>query len=583
MQPTIQLQLSASGEFEVTNTDWLASTAALRLAGLRYRAKTRTWNAKPNWVTARRLRALFGENLTVSDRVQEWAANSFATSIQPALNAKAGILTRDYPDGAYPYQKVGAELLLNAKGAVLQDAPRVGKCGSVIAAIKGGGIKRTLWIGPRTTLIGVQRMFELLAPDLTVGVAVGNITQRRKVIASDPDVLLISYQSALSHSRQAPYGSVRMKRCVDCGGLGGDDEYTVSDVKCWVHKKELNLNHYDAVVVDECHRVKDPKAQQTRAVWALADDAEYKWGLSGTPIANDIGEYWSVLRMIDPVSWPTRGGYLDNYVEVVQTPWGGSEIVGLKLATRDEFFDLVDWRILRRTYEEIHGEADVPEPWLRTVEMPTAARKLYKELEDHWMTSAGQGGFVTTPMELSTRLHQMASGYVEVHSDQWSIMSADWKLAELSHVLEELGDEPAVIFTRFIDLAYLTASFMGMAFPGQVAWLRSEQTDAERKVTLDKFQSGDARYIISTYSLASEGVDLSRADTIIRMQRPWDMVQDEQASLRTMNPEKGNRRPLLVDIVTEDTIDMDVINALDRKTTNLEELVRDRERKAAVV
>jgi SNF2 family DNA or RNA helicase len=576
MQKIVADYNPSTGRIEM-DSGWLVSKDALSLAGLHYNAKSKLWTTPFNWVTARRIRSLFGERLEVTERLADKASKDYAEWIYPSLQARTDASTDPkLPATLFEYQKRGGSFLLAAKRAVLADAPRVGKCGSVIAAAELGDLYPMIWIGPKSTLISAERQFKAHVPHRTTKQLDGTPAKRRKELEKPVDVLFMSYEVAVSHSRLASYGSVRMKRCPDCGGVaGGDDEITAA--KCQAHSKELNAIHFRLTVVDEAHNLADPKSIRTRGCWAIADQTEYAFGLTGTPLTNHIGTYWSILRLVAQHEWPSKTRYIDNYVATSVSPWGGMEIHGLNPHTIEEFYGLIEPRMWRRTYEDVHGEADQPEPQQRFLELPTAVRKAYNQLDDTWISE--DEGYVTTPLECNTRLHQMASGCLSYDqtTGEWHITSPSWKVDELRLVAEELGDEPFVVFTVHTDLAVLALA--GLEAEGVSAvYMNASMSAAERMKCIDDFQSGKVRAFISTYSLASEGLDLSVADTIVRLQRPWSMVKDEQASLRTMNPMKGNKRPLYIDILTADTVDEHVAIALDRKVENLEELVRDKTR-----
>ena len=106
--------------------------------------------------------------------------------------------------------------------------------------------------------------------------------------------MIINWEALRTHSRLTAFGSHALKKCVECGGSG-----TVKQAQCEVHERELNEMDYGAVVADEVHKAKDPNCMQTRALWAASGDAKIRFGLTGTPIANDPTELWPILHWVD--------------------------------------------------------------------------------------------------------------------------------------------------------------------------------------------------------------------------------------------------------------------------------------------
>src|SRR5690606_4920658 len=48
----------------------------------------------------------------------------------------------------------------------------------------------------------------------------------------------------------------------------------------------------EILVCDECHLVKSPSAKRTKRVMTLAETADYRLLLSGTPITNSLMDIW---------------------------------------------------------------------------------------------------------------------------------------------------------------------------------------------------------------------------------------------------------------------------------------------------
>ncbi|KAJ7325348.1 hypothetical protein OS493_029896 [Desmophyllum pertusum] len=66
------------------------------------------------------------------------------------------------------------------------------------------------------------------------------------------------------------------------------------------HLNDLNQIKWLAVIMDEVHRLKDPKAKITVAAKALG--VKRRYGLTGTPLQNKLEEFWCVLDWAKPGS-----------------------------------------------------------------------------------------------------------------------------------------------------------------------------------------------------------------------------------------------------------------------------------------
>src|SRR5690606_32447763 len=91
----------------------------------------------------------------------------------------------------------------------------------------------------------------------------------------------------------------------------------VTPTRCEVHSKELNEMPFQTVILDEAHRIKEPTAKQTRACWQVmtAPDVKQVWALTGTPIANHVGDLWSIMHGVAPHEYTSKSEFVDRYAQ----------------------------------------------------------------------------------------------------------------------------------------------------------------------------------------------------------------------------------------------------------------------------
>lgn len=92
------------------------------------------------------------------------------------------------------------------------------------------------------------------------------------------DVIMISYSGLESIYRKESKGWKR------------DDGIIKENSK-------IHAIHYHRLILDEAHSIKSRTTGVARACFALR--ADYKWCLSGTPVQNRIGEFFSLLRFLE--------------------------------------------------------------------------------------------------------------------------------------------------------------------------------------------------------------------------------------------------------------------------------------------
>jgi len=75
----------------------------------------------------------------------------------------------------------------------------------------------------------------------------------------------------------------------------------------------LHAHPWDMVIVDEAHRLGNPKTRQTKVTLSLPT-ARWMF-LSGTPLRNRPRELWPVLHTLDPEYWGTREEFVRRYCD----------------------------------------------------------------------------------------------------------------------------------------------------------------------------------------------------------------------------------------------------------------------------
>jgi SNF2 family DNA or RNA helicase len=103
------------------------------------------------------------------------------------------------------------------------------------------------------------------------------------------------------------------------------------------------------------------------------------------------------------------------------------------------------------------------------------------------------------------------------------------------------------------------------------------QNEDERQQAVDDFQSGKIKWILFTAQAGGVGITLTAARRLVMLQRPWSLVDHKQAMDRVHRiGSEIHDSIVIMDYVTEDSIEERVIQVLDTKADNFEQIVRDK-------
>lgn len=580
----------------VVQTEYRDKDLIRAVPGARYDTNRHSWTVSLTWASCLVLRGVFRERLDLGPILIEWASKYREEFVLPAMRLREQIVSTDpdletlYPR-LYGYQHAGVEFLRHVRRALLTDDMGTGKTAQTIhttaANIRREEAFPAIVVCPNSMKHTWRNQFDLWWQAPRVEVLEGGRVQRLKTIdrvkEGKAEVLIVNWEGIRGHSRLAPYGSIRLRHCHVCDRSLRDDPDTYAQSKCERCRRELNDISWITAVADEAHRAKDPSSKQTRALWALrTEETEFRYALTGTPIADNPQDLWSALHFIDPLQWPTRGPYIDRYCLMSFNPFGGNTVIGLHPSTRDEFFAITDPHVRRMPKALVLSQLPEKVYSTRYVEMAPKQAKAYHTMQKDMVSLLGASDDQTlvaaNPLTKLIRLTQFASAFAEIdEDDDVRLSDPSCKIDGMMEIIEELNGKSLVVFAQqrqLIDLAAARLEKAGIKY-GRIT---GAENAAEKQMNVDNFQKGKFQVIIGTIAAGGVGITLTKADTLLRLQRSWSQVDNKQAEDRVHRiGSEVHESITIIDLVSRDTIEEAQLVALEAKSDRMEEIVRDRQ------
>jgi SNF2 family DNA or RNA helicase len=131
---------------------------------------------------------------------------------------------------------------------------------------------------------------------------------------------------------------------------------------------ELTAVDWDVLVVDEAHRLKNYNSKLAVNLRKDVFRFKHKILLTGTPIQNDVEEFWALLNFIDPDSYNDMDEFLELYGEIKSKE---------KI---DELHENIRPYILRRLKEDVEKSVPPKEETLIEVELTSLQKQYYRAL-----------------------------------------------------------------------------------------------------------------------------------------------------------------------------------------------------------
>jgi superfamily II DNA or RNA helicase len=447
-----------------------------------------------------------------------------------------------------PYQQAGVRwlYLLNrlGLGACLADDMGLGKTIQVLALLlvlkQESGQQPpkhspSVLVAPASLLANWAAEVERFAPTLSVLVAHPSAMSASDLKAFDPtqlatvDLVITSYGATLRHP--------------------------------WLSNTEWRV-----AILDEAQAIKNPGAQQTRAVKKLS--AQTRIALTGTPVENRLSDLWSIFDF-------THSGLLGSDKQFSSYA---------KRLSKDGNFgplrDLVRPYILRRLKTDKTVIADLPDKTEMKafchLSPPQAAlyQRAVEELAEALDKAEGMGRKGTV-LSFLMRFKQICN-----HPSQW-LGDAAWaegdsgKFARLREIAEIVAakQEKMLVFTQFQEATQPIATFLGNVFGREGLVLHGGTPVAKRKERVRQFQEDDLTpFFVLSLKAGGAGLNLTAASHVVHFDRWWNPAVENQATDRAFRI--GQSRNVLVHkFICRGTVEDKIDQLIESKQTLVQNLL----------
>jgi len=335
--------------------------------------------------------------------------------------------------------------------------------------------------------------------------------------------------------------------------------------KISVHTDKLRPEYdrkWATVIADEAHYAKNRKAHWTKAFEKLKTDRLFL--ATGTPIPNWANELYVLAKLLHPgdrdfrAYWP----WAQKWFDCAPTRFSPMVVGDLKREhTWEDFFqeNLGD-KFLMRYRDDV---LDLPPLTIKPMKVKMGAKQaqVYKELKKDFITWLESGTEIVawnSGAQL-VKLCKAATG-LEI-LEQGAGHSA--KLDALKELLTE-RDRPTLVVGHFRDTVAACAR-VAIALGKKTDLLDGGVPQNRRGEIVRDFQSSKTQVLVATIDTIREGLTLTSADQVIRVERSWRPSSNEQVVRRLHRI--GQDRPVsCVDLITDGTVDLRVLDLLKAKT-----------------
>lgn len=363
---------------------------------------------------------------------------------------------------------------------------------------------------------------------LDIAVCTGSAENRKAIISSDPDVMVINRENIAWL-------------------------VTITDWK------------WDMIVIDESSSFKSAASKRFKALKKVVKHIKKTVLLTGTPAPNGQMDLWSQMYLIDQGARLCRT--ITNFRNLYFQPSG---YMGYKYELRDGSEDKINDKIKdvclsmsADDYLELPDRMDI----IERVQMPDEVMRDYKDFERQFFMELQEGTIeAVSAAVMAGKLLQMSNGAVYDGEGKAHVIH-DAKIDALKEMVEDNPTENLLVAYNYKhDLARLKK-----AFPDAV------QLDKKGEA-LDRWNRGKIKMLLAHPASAGHGLNAQHGGSVVVwFGLNWSLELYQQFNARLHR--QGQEKPVKVfHIICEDTIDWTVKAAIDAKAktqSDLLEFIKD--------
>ena len=333
------------------------------------------------------------------------------------------------------------------------------------------------------------------------------------------------------------------------------------------------------LIVDESSIMRNMKSKTTTAILDAAVEMDRLYLLSGKPAPNNELEYFPQMLAVNQALF--GGSFYSFRAKYFET----TDYLGYNWKMKDEMRAEFSRRLAMGCVFISKKEClDLPDelpPIHRVIELPPKAMKYYKDMErERVLMLEDKSIAVQTKLASLMKLRQITSGFI-IDTDEDSAVSSlhRAKIDELESVIDELGDNKAVIWVNFKREVWdISEALTARGRTFVTAYSGTKDVDA----SITAFKDNTAQFIIAhpktlKYGVTFTGVSMKKNCTHAIYYSMSYSFEDFYQSHDRIYRKGQNEGCNYIFLVAENTVDEDIYDAIVRKGDNamiMENLIR---------
>jgi len=338
----------------------------------------------------------------------------------------------------------------------------------------------------------------------------------------------------------------------------------------------------EVLVCDESHKLKNPESKRTKFMIELADKVYYKFLLTGTPILNTPLDLFSQFRIMDGGELFGKNffSFRARYFYDKNAPM-----------PKNKYFP--NWLPKKNSYENLATKIktvsmrvkkdqclDLP-PLVREkfeVEMSIEQQTHYTSMRKHLITYLEDEACVAQmALTKALRLQQIVSGFIKLDNGDEVTFKETPRQKILKELIEEYSPLHKIIVWAVFRENYKQIIKICNDLEVGYVELHGDVPAGQKIKNVDSFNHDEhIRVLVGHPGSGGIGVNLTASDISVFYSRGFSLEFDQQAEARNhRGGSEIHKKVTRIDLVTPNSLDEEILQALDRKEAISHEILKD--------
>ncbi len=443
------------------------------------------------------------------------------------------------------YQKTGVQWLQDLYrlklGALLADDMGLGKTLQTLSFLEDLRVKKemgtVLVVVPSSLVFNWRNEIEKFTPEIPVAIFSNDTRENiaAQVAGKKEKLVLITYGMMLEHS------------------------------------EVISRNTWNIIVFDEAQNIKNINSKRTTVARALK--ARFKIALTGTPMENHFGEFYSLIDLLVPGSLGPLEDFRRGYVN---SPVVDYELIqNLKLKIKP--------LVLRRAKKEILDQLPPKQETVVKIAFEEEQKDIYRNValsfnrRIHEVMSTQ--GVAEVQLEMFTallRLRQVCSDPAALPDIKYEKVPP--KLETLVDSVKEITEsgESVLVFTQFLQTLEHTEKLLKESGVPVLIIHGGISTAKRQKVIAEFSQTSVGTVLLMTLKTGGVGLNLTKASYVFHIEPWWNPAVENQATDRAHR--MGQTKAVQVfKYIMHESLEEKIEILKERKDMKFQSLFTDRE------